>query len=262
MQLVDSHCHLDRVDLSLFENNIDNVLQAARERDICHFLNISVDLNNFEQVLAIANAYSDVHCSVGIHPLDESETVITAQQLISRASHEKVVAIGETGLDAFYAPQSLARQYNNFVEHMEAALETQLPVIIHTREAKQQTLDLIGSQEYKDVNGVLHCFTEDWDMAKKAIDLGYYISISGIVTFANANNVRDVVKQLPLDRLLVETDAPYLTPVPYRGKPNYPIYVREVAEYIAKFRNIELDLLAQHTTENFFKLFNKIKTAS
>jgi TatD DNase family protein len=261
MQLVDSHCHLDRVDLSLFENNIDNVLQAARERDISHFLNISVDLDNFEQVLSIANAHDDVHCSVGIHPLDESETMIKAQQLISRAAHKKVVAIGETGLDAFYAPQTLERQYANFVEHMDAALETKLPVIIHTREAKQQTLDLIGSQDYRDVTGVLHCFTEDWDMAKKAIDLGYYISISGIVTFANANNVREVVKQLPLDRLLVETDAPYLTPVPYRGKPNYPIYVREVAEYIAKFKGIELELLAKSTTENFFNLFSKIKMA-
>jgi TatD DNase family protein len=261
MQLVDSHCHLDRLDLSLFENNIDHVLQAARERDICHFLNISVDLNNFEHVLAIANAHTDVHCSVGIHPLDELETIITAQELIDRATHKKVVAIGETGLDAFYAPQSLERQHGNFVEHMHAALETELPVIIHTREAKQKTLDLIGSQEFRDVNGVLHCFTEDWDMAKKAIDLGYYISISGIVTFANANNVREVVKQLPLDRLLIETDAPYLTPVPYRGKPNYPIYVREVGEYIAKFKNIDLELLAQKTTENFFTLFSKIQVS-
>jgi len=259
MSVVDSHCHLDRLDLSTFDNDLNKALDFARGRGVSHFLNISISLDNFSQVLEIANAHDDVFCTCGIHPLDVEKGTASADQIAQLAQNEKVVAIGETGLDYYYAKETLALQKESFATHIHAANESKLPLVIHTRDAKKDTIDMLKSESKSDNPGVMHCFTEDWEMAKQSMDLGFYISISGIVTFNQAQNVRDVVKQLPLDRMLVETDSPYLAPVPYRGKKNQPAYVREVAEYIADLKGIGYQELAEQTTQNYFSLFSKIK---
>ncbi|MEE4243879.1 MAG: TatD family hydrolase [Kangiellaceae bacterium] len=254
--LVDSHCHLDRIDLTPHNNNLGNALAYAAAQGVDQFLCIATDQSNFNQVLSIANDHESVNCTVGIHPLsDDLSTESTLAFLIDGCKHDKVVAIGETGLDTFYAPDSLAAQKESFAVHIEAANQTNMPLIIHTRQAKEDTLAMVGRLT-TERPGVLHCFTEDWDMAKRAIDKGFYISISGIVTFKQAENVRDVAKKIPLDRLLVETDSPYLAPVPFRGKPCQPAYTRKTAEFLAELRNETLEELAQQTTKNYLNLFN------
>ncbi|WP_434458385.1 TatD family hydrolase [Stutzerimonas urumqiensis] len=253
--LVDSHCHLDRLDLSLYDGSLDAALDAARARGVGHFLCIGVSAENAATVKALAGRYPDVGCSVGIHPLDlQPDEGTDLEWLIQEVSHPQVVAIGETGLDYHYEPQAAERQQASFRLHLEAARETEKPVVVHTREAREDTLRLLREAGLPRA-GVLHCFTEDWPMAKAALDLGFYISLSGIVTFRNAEALREVARQIPADRLLVETDAPYLAPIPYRGKPNLPQYVREVAEFIADLRGVDFDRFAQDTTDNFFRLF-------
>lgn len=253
--LVDSHCHLDRLDLAAHGGSLDAALDAARARGVGHFLCIGVSADNAAKVRALAARYPDVDCSVGIHPLDLAPGEAPALDwLLGELNHPEVVAIGETGLDYHYEPEAAQLQQASFRLHLEAARLTGKPVVIHTRAARADTLTLLREAALPQA-GVLHCFTEDWEMAKTALDLGYYISLSGIVTFRNADALRDVARQVPADRLLVETDSPYLAPIPHRGKPNLPEYVRDVAEFIALVRGERYEQLAQQTTENFRRLF-------
>ncbi|WP_397452127.1 TatD family hydrolase [Pseudomonas sp. NA-150] len=253
--LVDSHCHLDRLDLAEHAGSLDAALEAARGRGVGHFLCIGVSAENAGAVKALAERYEDVDCSVGIHPLDLQPGAAPALDwLLGELNHPRVVAIGETGLDYHYEPEAAELQQESFRLHLEAAKVTGKPVIVHTRGARQDTLDLIRDAALPQ-GGVLHCFTEDWDMAKAALNMGFYISLSGIVTFRNADALRDVARQVPADRLLVETDSPYLAPIPYRGKPNLPQYVREVAEFLAMLRGEAYERFAEQTTVNFMRLF-------
>lgn len=253
--LVDSHCHLDRLDLSAHGGSLDAALAAARARGVGHFLCIGVSADNAAAVKSLAERYADVDCSVGVHPLDiEPGSAPALDWLLGELDHPRVVAIGETGLDYHYQPEAAALQQQAFRLHLEAARISGKPVIVHTREARADTLRLLREAALPQA-GVLHCFTEDWEMAKAALDLGFYISLSGIVTFRNAAALREVARQVPVDRLLVETDSPYLAPVPHRGKANLPEYVREVAEFLAELRGIAYESLAEQTTDNFRRLF-------
>ncbi|MFI2809855.1 MULTISPECIES: TatD family hydrolase [Microbulbifer] len=253
--IVDSHCHLDRLKLDKFDGDLSAVLDLARERGVHKFLCVGISLDNVDRVVEIAGQYPDVVCSVGIHPLDVDSGLATEERLIELSKKPNVVALGETGLDYYYSTDTRETQRESFAAHLRAAGRAGLPVIVHTRDAREDTLELIREHGDPDHAGVLHCFTESWEMARAALDLNYYISLSGIVTFKNAEELRDVARKLPLERLLVETDSPYLAPVPYRGKPNIPAYVREVAEFIADLRGLALEELAEITTDNFNRLF-------
>lgn len=253
--LVDSHCHLDRLDLAAHDGSLDAALEAARGRGVRHFLCIGVSAANAAAVKGLAEQYADVDCSVGVHPLDlEPGAAPVLDWLLDELNHPHVVAIGETGLDYHYEPEAAELQQQSFRLHLEAARITGKPVIVHTREARADTLALLREAALPQA-GVLHCFTEDWDMAKAALDLGFYISLSGIVTFRNADALREVARKVPAERLLVETDSPYLAPIPYRGKANLPQYVREVAEFLAMVRGERFEDLAEQTTANFKRLF-------
>lgn len=254
--IIDSHCHLNLLDLNS-SNSLETVLKKAREKDVGHFLCVGINCKNTHEVKEIARKYPDVSCSVGIHPLYLEEEVFDSYSgwLIEQVNDPKVVAIGETGLDYFYGKDSSTIQKRSFCLHLEVARSSRRPIIVHTRSAKKDTLRLLRENKLPE-GGVLHCFTEDWDMAKTALDLGFYISFSGIVTFKNASSLRDIALRLPIDRILVETDSPYLAPEPYRGKPNYPYYVREVAKFIARLRGESYEYFSQKTTDNFHNLFN------
>lgn len=256
MFLVDSHCHLDLLDLSNHSNNLLEVILSAAENGVGHMLCVCVTLDKFPDVLRIAKEYPNVHASVGLHP-NETATMQepTPEELIYLAQDEKIVAIGETGLDYFRSEGNLEWQRERFRNHIRAAHVTEKPLIVHSRQAKEDTLRLLKEEKAQNIGGVLHCFTEDWEMAQAAMDLNFYISFSGIVTFKNAAVIQDVAKRMPLDRMLIETDSPYLAPNPFRGQPNEPAYVRYVAEYIAELRGMDVVELADRTTENFFKLF-------
>jgi TatD DNase family protein len=255
--LVDSHCHLDRLKLEQFGGDLDAVLDLARSRGVSKFLCVGISLENAERVVELAGRYDDVVCSVGVHPLDVDSGLADVDKLIELAQKPKVVALGETGLDYYYSTESKEIQQQSFIAHLQAAGRAELPVIVHTRDAREDTIALIREHGSREHAGVLHCFTESWEMARAALDLNFYISLSGIVTFKNAEALRDVARQVPLERLLVETDSPYLAPMPYRGKPNIPAYVREVAEFIAELRGMPYEQLAEITTENFYRLFRK-----
>lgn len=253
--LIDSHCHLDRLDLAAHDGSLDAALEAARARGVSQFLCIGVSAGNAAAVKGLAERYDDVHCSVGVHPLDlQPGESLALDWLLGELAHPRVVAIGETGLDYHYEPEAAALQQQAFRLHLEAARLTGKPVIVHTREACADTLALLREAALPQA-GVLHCFTEDWEMARAALDLGFYISLSGIVTFRNADALREVARQVPADRLLVETDSPYLAPVPHRGKPNLPQYVREVAEFLAELRGVAFEEFARQTSDNFLRLF-------
>ena len=202
-------------------------------------------------------AFDDVSASCGVHPLDQKDA-LDIDLLRKLAVHDKVVAVGETGLDYYYSAETKPVQQESFVGHIDVANELAKPLIIHTRDAREDTINLMREHNAQKCGGVLHCFTEDLDMATKAMDMGFYISISGIVTFRNAEQLRDVVKHVPLDRLLIETDSPYLAPVPHRGKTNQPAYVQDVAYFIAELKGISYKELATATTDNFYRLFNGI----
>lgn len=255
--LIDSHCHLDRLSLEKYNDNLEPVIDAALSRGVSKLLCVGISVNNHRTVMDIADRFDPVVCSVGVHPLDVKEGLATVDDLSDWAKHPKVVGLGESGLDYYYAKDDMQLQQDSFVVHLQAAKAAKLPVIVHTRDAREDTIRLIKDHGCQTHAGVLHCFTENWEMAKQAMDLNYMISISGIVTFRNASELRDVVKKIPFDRLLVETDSPYLAPVPYRGKPNEPQYVREVAEYIAELRGVSFEELAEITTQNFYRLFPK-----
>lgn len=252
---VDSHCHLDRLDKTSEE--LANIVNFAKGRGVEHFLCVSVSLKDFPKMLNDVKQFSEVSVSCGVHPLHQ-EDACTLEELLEMASKPEVVAVGETGLDYFYSAQSKDVQLVSFVDHIKVANQLQKPLIIHTRDAREDTINLLKEHKLPSTKGVLHCFTESLEMAKAAIELGLYISISGIVTFKTATELQQVVKALPLDRLLIETDSPWLAPVPYRGKKNQPGYVVEVAEFIAELKGISVDELARITTDNFYTLFDKV----
>lgn len=253
--LVDSHCHLPMIDLAEHDGSLDRVLAGAAEAGVGHMLCVSVDLESFPQVLATARRYDNVFASVGIHPNSPPGDAVAPETLAGLAADPRVVAIGETGLDYFRSEGDLDWQHERFRSHIRAARLAGKPLIIHTRDARADTLRLLREESAEQAGGVMHCFTEDWDTAARAMDLGFYISFSGIVTFRNAQALQEVARRVPAERLLVETDAPYLAPVPLRGRQNQPAYVRQVAEFLARLRGEELEALIARTTENFFRLF-------
>lgn len=252
---VDSHCHLDRLDLAAHGDSLDAALNAARARGVRQFLAIAVTLDGVENLAGIARAHEDVVISAGVHPMHSADDEPSMEAIKACAERFDVVAIGETGLDFHYDTIDRNIQRERFKRHLQAATELELPVIVHTRDAREETLQLIREHTDPAVGGVLHCFTEDIDMAREAVRLGFFISLSGIVTFRNAESIRELARRVPLDRLLIETDSPYLAPVPHRGKPNEPQWVVEVAECIARERGISIDEVAMQTTANFYRLF-------
>jgi len=250
--LVDSHCHLNFPELS---NNLPAIRQAMLDNGVGHALCISVTLPEFPQVLALAEEFDNFYASVGVHPDYENIEEPTLDGLIALANHPKIIAIGETGLDYFRLTGDLTWQRERFRTHIRAAIASNKPLVIHTRNAAEDTIRIMREEHAEKVGGVMHCFTENLDVAQQAIELGFYISFSGIVTFKNALSIKEVAQKIPLNRMLVETDSPYLAPVPYRGKTNQPSYVKHVAEEIAKLRGIRFEEVAAATTENFFALF-------
>jgi TatD DNase family protein len=251
----DSHCHLDRIDLQEFDDDFEQLLLTAKQADVTRMMCIGVDLDSFEPMHARIRDHEQIFCSAGVHPDYEDVVEPTVEALCQLAERDKVVAIGETGLDYFHQSGDLDWQRQRFVTHIEAARECDLPLIVHTRNAREDTLKLLREHKADAVGGVLHCFTEDWEMAQAAIDLGFYISISGIVTFHQAENVRDMAQRLPLQHLLIETDSPWLSPAPFRGKTNHPGRVRLVAEKLAEIRGESLPTLARATYDNANRLF-------
>ncbi len=255
MQIIDSHCHLDRVDLSAFGGNIESMLAHAEELSVVGFLCVCIDLEHFEAVLNLAKNHRQIYASVGVHPCELEGQDPSVAELLTLADDDKIIAIGETGLDYFHVEENAAEwQRQRFKRHIRASNQSGKPMIIHTRCAKADTLQIMQAEEA--CSGVMHCFSEDWETAKAALDLGFYISFSGIITFKNAENLRAVAKKIPAERLLVETDSPYLAPVPYRGKPNSPAYTYFVAEKLAQIRGESINKIASITTANFKKLFS------
>jgi TatD DNase family protein len=250
--LVDSHCHLNFPELLA---NLPKIKESMQANEVGHALCISVTLPDFPQVLALAETNANFFASVGVHPDYENIEEPTVAGLLALANHEKVVAIGETGLDYFRLTGDLEWQRTRFRTHIQAAIQCGKPLVIHTRNAAADTLRIMREENAQNVGGVMHCFTESLEVALEAIDLGFYISFSGIVTFKNAVSIKEVARQVPLNRMLIETDSPYLAPIPYRGKTNQPSYVKHVAEEIAKLRGISFEVVATATTENFFRLF-------
>jgi TatD DNase family protein len=249
--LVDSHCHLDFPE---FEGKLGEVREEMRANGVTHALCISVELPKFPKVLALAEAHENFFASVGVHPDHEAEAVETAR-LVELAAHPKVVAIGETGLDYHRLSGDLEWQRERFRTHIRAARKCRKPLVIHTRDAAEDTLRIMREEGAGEVGGVMHCFTETQEVADGALALGFHISFSGIVTFKNATQLKEVARRVPLERLLVETDSPYLAPVPHRGKTNRPGLVRHVAEEVARLRGIAFEDLAEATSRNFFRLF-------
>jgi TatD DNase family protein len=252
IDLIDSHCHINFDPLG---DDVDQVIARAGNAGVNHMLCVSVNLEDYPQVLALAERYDNVFASVGVHPNEQEGRDPDVDELVTLASDKHVVAIGETGLDYYRTEEKMDWQHDRFRRHIDAAKQTRKPLIIHTRDSSKDTLKLMEEEGARDAGGVMHCFVEDWETAKRAMDLGFYISFSGIVTFKSARELQDVAKKVPLDRMLVETDSPYLAPVPYRGKTNEPAYTRNVAEFIAELRDIPLEQVAQHTTDNFYQLF-------
>lgn len=253
---IDSHCHLNL--LAQEEGGLDAVIAEANAYDVDHILCIAIDKQSCADVIDIAERYPAITASVGIHPnVDEAES-FSVEQLVELAQHPKVIAIGETGLDYFRSEGDLEWQRQRFLTHIEAAKVLKKPLIIHTREARDDTMSMLEQHDAAQAGGIIHCFTEDWDTAQRALDIGFYISLSGIVTFKNAVELQDVAAKLPLDRILIETDAPYLAPVPKRGKTNKPAYVKHVAEFLAKLRGESVETIASVTSANFRRLFPSV----
>jgi len=250
---IDSHCHLNL--LAEEEGGLDAVLAQAKENEIDHILSIAIDKASCFDVIHIAEKHPNITASVGIHPNVDKEENFTVNELITLAQHEKVIAIGETGLDYFRSEGDLEWQRDRFRTHIEAAKHLKKPLIIHTREARDDTMDILEQEGAEQAGGIIHCFTENWETAERALDIGFYISLSGIVTFKNATELQEVAKKLPLDRILIETDAPYLAPVPHRGKTNKPAFVKHVAEFLAELRGDTVENIAQVSSDNFHRLF-------
>lgn len=252
---VDSHCHIPMLSLAGTEEGVRSVLRHAAANGVGHFLCVSVDIESIPAVIRLAETHQNVFASVGIHPNTEADLDATSEQLLQYARHPRVIAVGETGLDYFRSQGDLDWQRDRFRRHIDVARRCGKPLIIHTRDARADTLRILREERAEEVGGVMHCFTEDLDTAVEAMALGFLISFSGIVTFRNARDLQEVARAVPADRLLVETDCPYLAPVPYRGKENQPAYVRHVGEFIATLRGVPVEVLARQTTDNFFRLF-------
>ena len=249
---VDSHCHLDFPE---FAAEIPELLRAMSAAQVTHALCIGVNLPDWPAVHALAMAHPNLYATVGVHPDAQDTPEPTVEVLVGLAARAKVMAIGETGLDYYRLEGDLGWQRDRFRVHIRAALLAGKPLVIHTRAAAADTLAVMRDENAGDAGGVMHCFTETWDVAHAALDLGFHISLSGIVTFKNAHDVKDVARRVPLDRLLIETDAPYLAPAPFRGKRNQPAYVPHVAAEIARLRGLSAEEVARATTANFFRLF-------
>ncbi|HEV2038437.1 MAG TPA: TatD family hydrolase [Casimicrobiaceae bacterium] len=249
---VDSHCHINFPELG---SRISDVLESMAENRVTHALCIGVNLPELPGVLQLAADYPNIYASVGVHPDYEDTPEPSIDTLTELSRRDKVVAIGETGLDYFRVSGDLEWQRTRFRTHIRAARECGKPLVIHTRSAAADTLAIMREERAGEAGGVMHCFTESWDVARGALDLGFHISFSGIVTFKNAQEIKDVARRVPLDRMLIETDSPYLAPVPFRGKQNEPAYVRYVAEEIARLRDISVEEVAAATSTNFFRLF-------
>lgn len=250
--LIDSHCHID---FEEYAGRIPQILEDMARNQVTHALCVCVNLADFPRVLALAESHSQLFASVGVHPDQAEDASPKVNDLVERARHAKIVAIGETGLDYFRQNGDLEWQRARFRTHIRAARECGKPLIIHTREASEDTLRIMREEGASQTGGVMHCFTETLELARAAIELNFYISFSGIVTFKNALAIKEVAKSVPLERMLIETDSPYLAPVPQRGKTNQPGWVRHVAEEIARLRGISLEAVAEATSANFFRLF-------
>ena len=251
----DSHCHLDRIDLDDHNHSFQTLLDTIHAAKVTRMVCIGVNLESFDAMYDCIKAYPQIYCSAGVHPGYEKVQEPDVDRLCELAQKDKVVAMGETGLDYMGEHDDMQWQRTRFVTHIEAAKQVNLPLIIHTRNAKEDTIGLLRQHRAERPGGVMHCFTEDWEMAEQAIDLNFYISISGIVTFNQAENVRQVAKKIPRDKLLIETDSPWLSPVPFRGKSNHPGRVPLVAEKLAEIRGESLETLAKTTYENANRLF-------
>lgn len=251
---IDSHCHLDRLDLSLHGDNLDNVINKAAAANVTKLLCVSVTLADFPTMAEITAKYDNVLLTCGAHPLNQ-EDKISRIKLLELSKNHRVIAIGETGLDYHYAPETKALQLDSFKKHIDVAKQLNKPLIIHTRNAQEDTINLLRNEGAEQVGGILHCFTESWQMAEQAIALGFYISFSGIVTFKNATALQEVAARVPSDKFLIETDSPYLAPVPHRGKENQPAYVIEVAQHLASIRGQSVEEIAKQSTDNFNRLF-------
>jgi len=255
--LIDSHCHID---FDEYVGRMPEILARMAQNQVTHALCVSVNLTDFPRVLSLAERHPQLFASVGVHPDHAGDADLTADELVGRAQHPKIVAIGETGLDYYRQDGDLEWQRARFRTHIQAARQCAKPLIIHTREASDDTLRIMREEGAEKAGGVMHCFTETLEMAQAAMDLNFYVSFSGIVTFKNALAIKEVAKSIPLERLLIETDSPYLAPVPHRGKTNEPGWVRHVAEEIARLRGLSLEAVAEATTANFFRLFKSAHT--
>jgi TatD DNase family protein len=252
---VDSHCHLDRLDLKPYEGEFARLMQTAAEQGVGHMLCVSIDMEAYPAMKALVAGYPQVSISVGVHPNERERREPTLDELVELSADPQNVAIGETGLDYFRSDGDLEWQRERFRRHIDAARRCGKPLIIHTRDAREDTVRIMREQGAEQAGGVMHCFTETWEMAEQALDLGFFISFSGILTFKNAEDLREVARRVPLERMLIETDSPYLAPVPHRGRPNEPRYVRHVAECIADLRGMSTEAVAEVTAANFQTLF-------
>ncbi len=256
---IDSHCHINCLKGAEEQSVVSDYLNAAIENKVDKFLCVSIDWETYPDVLKIAESHSQVYASVGVHPNHNEGHEPSVDDLLTEAKNSKVIAIGETGLDYFRTEGDVEWQRERFRTHIAAAKQCSKPLIIHTREAREDTIRILQEENAAEAGGVMHCFTETWDMAQAAMEMNFYISFSGIVTFKTALELKEVAKKVPIDRMLIETDSPYLAPVPHRGKQNQPAYVKLVAEYIAELRGISVEALAEQTSENFYRLFSSAR---
>ncbi len=254
--LIDTHCHLNMLNLDAYEGDLGALIERAKSVGVEYILCVGVDLIHAPVVIGIAECFENVFASVGLHPSEKINREPTVEELVKLADHPKVVAVGETGLDYYYNKEGLEVMRERFRTHVQAARQVKKPIIVHSRSAPEDTICILREEKAAEVGGVMHCFTEEWVLAEQAMDLGFYISFSGIVTFKNAKNVVAVAEKVPLERLLIETDAPYLTPEPHRGKPNEPQYVKFVAERIAEIKKLSFEAVALQTTQNARQLFS------
>jgi TatD DNase family protein len=257
---IDSHCHLDRVDLQHFDNNFDTLINNIRQQDVDRMLCVSINLESYHHMRELVENYDFIDVSVGNHPSDAAEHTSEMKELLRLGADKKVVAIGETGLDYYHTRDTMEIQQQSFRTHIQVANQLLKPLIIHTRDAQQDTIRIMQEEQAQRCGGVMHCFTESWAMAEQSLELGFYISFSGIVTFRNAEALREVARKVPDDRFLIETDSPYLAPVPHRGKKNYPGWVKHVAECLAEVRGVSLESIAELSTHNYQRLFVSGKT--
>lgn len=259
---IDSHCHIDLLDLAPYDNNIENLMTAITNNGVSHMLCVSVDLDRWDNMAKLVAPYDNVSLSVGVHPGAVPANIPAySESFAPMLTNPKVIAIGETGLDYHYSTEHKLAQQASFITQIDIAKTHRKPLIIHTRDARLDTINILTHENARDIGGILHCFTENWEMAKKGLDLGFYISFSGIITFKNAEELREVVAKTPMDRILIETDAPYLTPVPYRGKPNQPGLVPFVAKTIAEVKGLSIEEVAHISSQNFRTLFHENLTS-